>query len=56
MFGKKIISLADNTFKAGRHVISWDGKDHSGKEVGKGMFVVNLTAGKEVRSKRMIIY
>jgi hypothetical protein len=47
MFGKKIISLADNTFKAGRHVISWDGKDHSGKEVGKGMFVVNLTAGKE---------
>ncbi len=56
MFGKKIISLADNTFKAGRHVISWDGKDYSGKEVGKGIFVVNLTAGKEVRSKRMIIY
>ncbi|MCK4677212.1 MAG: SBBP repeat-containing protein [Bacteroidales bacterium] len=56
MLGKKIISLADNTFKAGQHVISWDGKDHSGKEVGKGMFVVNLTAGKEIRSKRMIIY
>lgn len=56
MFGKKIISLADNTFKAGRHVILWDGKDHSGKKAGKGMFVVNLTAGKEIRSKRMIIY
>lgn len=55
IFGEKIISLADNTFKAGEHVISWDGKNHSGKEVGKGMFVVNLTAGKEVRSIKMII-
>ena len=56
IFGGKIISLADNTFNAGQHVILWDGKNHSGKEVGKGMFVVNLTVREEVRSKKMIIY
>ncbi|MCD4663887.1 MAG: T9SS type A sorting domain-containing protein [Bacteroidales bacterium] len=56
IYGKKIISLADNTFNAGQHVILWDGKNHSGKEVSKGMFVVNLTVREEVRSKKMIIY
>jgi flagellar hook assembly protein FlgD len=54
MFGRRIVSLADKYYLAGRHTISWNGKNKSGKKIGHGIYLINLTAGKEYCAKRMI--
>ncbi len=55
LFGNWVISLADETFNAGKHVISWNGKDCFGEEIARGIYVIKLSAGKEVHMKKMIV-
>jgi hypothetical protein len=52
VMGRRVRTLADGPFGAGRHDIAWDGADDGGKPVAPGVYLVRLRAGAhEVRGK-----
>jgi glucose/arabinose dehydrogenase len=38
--GRRVVTLADGAFTAGRHVVEWDGRDAEGREVSAGVYLV----------------
>jgi len=40
---------------AGQYTEMWDGKDGSGRNVSSGMYLVNLKAGQDVVTKKVVI-
>jgi len=55
LLGKRIRTLVDEEQSDGEYLIRWDGKDGSGKMVASGNYIYQLSAGKFIRAKRMII-
>jgi hypothetical protein len=55
MFGRKIASLVDKHYLAGRHTVLWNGKNQSGIEIERGIYLINLTAEKEIRTKSIVV-
>ena len=53
--GSEIITLYNNTFFPGKTSLSWDGRNHSGKQVASGTYIYSLIVnGKLIGSQRMI--
>ena len=52
--GRRVRSLADDVRGAGRHVVTWDGRDEAGRRVGAGVYWARLVAGDQQRSQRMV--
>ena len=53
--GSEIITLYNNTFYPGKTSLSWDGRNHSGKQVASGIYIYSLIInGKLIGSQRMI--
>ena len=53
--GSEIITLYNNTFYPGITSLSWDGRNHSGKQVASGTYIYSLIInGKLIGSQRMI--
>jgi hypothetical protein len=49
MQGRIIRDLSEHVFEAGSHRVTWDGKDGTGKQAAKGIYVVRMTVqGKEM--------
>jgi flagellar hook assembly protein FlgD len=40
---------------AGRHQVTWDGRDTSGRQVASGVYFYRLQAGAETRSGKMVL-
>ena len=53
--GRLIRRLAKDALEAGRHSMSWDGRDGAGKKVGGGVYFYQLTAPGVEESRRMIL-
>lgn len=50
--GAEVRTLADGVFPSGNHALSWDGRDHAGRLMEPGAFlVVATTAGKALTRK-----
>ena len=56
MLGQNIRTLVRNQWhQAGFHVVSWDGKNDVGQEVGAGVYLYQLCAGDFVDSKKLVV-
>jgi hypothetical protein len=52
--GALVQTLITGTMTAGRHRITWNGRDHLGQPVASGIYLVSLTAG-EYRGQRKLV-
>jgi hypothetical protein len=50
LLGREVAMLMEGTLSAGRHVVSWDGR-----ELNSGMYVYRLEAGAFSASKVMVL-
>ncbi|MFA4948982.1 MAG: FlgD immunoglobulin-like domain containing protein [Candidatus Krumholzibacteriia bacterium] len=53
--GRAIASLADLDQPAGHYSFTWNGRDNLGKNVASGIYFCRLQAGKEMRSRKMVL-
>jgi len=53
--GQKVVTLMQGDYRAGAHVLRWDGRDANGGELGSGVYFYRLRAGVEVRTLRMVL-
>lgn len=54
VLGRRVATLADATFPAGRHAIAWDGATSAGERVRAGVYLCRMTAG-EFRARRTLV-
>lgn len=53
--GELVATIANRPMTEGRKEISWNAKDHSGREIASGLYFYNLVAGDFVQTKKMIL-
>ena len=53
--GEEVVTLVDGDKQAGMHQVVWHGKDHSGNDVGSGMYFYRLRYRESVEIKRMLL-
>lgn len=53
--GRLVRRLADEPFSAGRHGVTWDGRDSSGRPVGAGGYFVRLETPAEARETKLVV-
>ena len=54
LLGKQIKLLLAEKQDAGRHAVSWDGRDDIGKKVSKGIYFLRIEVGNLTTTKRLI--
>jgi flagellar hook assembly protein FlgD len=47
--------LADGEHKAGEFVLSWDGRDETGREVGSGIYFARLVSSDFTATRKMLL-
>lgn len=55
VLGNEIRVFVDRELSGGTYGIEWDGKDKNGHAVASGVYLYKLTAGKAVRSRKMLL-
>jgi flagellar hook assembly protein FlgD len=50
-----VATLVARAESAGRHVVTWDGRDARGQRVASGVYLVRLTAGTTLESTRVVL-
>jgi len=53
--GRLVQTLVDKRCAAGRHTVTWDGRDSAGRALASGTFLYRLEAGDYVSMKRMTL-
>lgn len=53
--GRAVATLTDETRDAGRHSLTWDGRDSSGRRVGPGLYLVRMDAGCFTGIRKMML-
>ena len=53
--GRHVQTLLDKRCAAGRHTVTWDGRDHAGYSLASGTYLYRLEAGDYVSMKRMTL-
>jgi flagellar hook assembly protein FlgD len=53
--GMRVRTLMRNETTAGTHLVSWDGRDESGRRLAPGLYVMHLRAGSVESSRRMFL-
>jgi hypothetical protein len=52
--GKEIITLVDKEMPAGSYEVKWNGKDNAGSLVASGVYLVKLSSGSFIQTKKMM--
>ncbi len=52
--GRRVRTLADGRYDAGRYDVRWDGADESGARVAGGFYFARFEAGGRVMEKRIV--
>ncbi len=55
VLGRRVATMADRVFGAGRHRLSWDGRDSKGRAVASGVYICRLDTGTGQDSRKMIL-
>jgi hypothetical protein len=55
VLGRRVATLTDRAFDAGRHRLIWDGKDDRGHPVASGVYICRLDAGAARDSRKMVL-
>jgi uncharacterized protein (DUF362 family) len=53
--GQRVRNLISSSFRAGEHIIQWDGKNDRGYKVSSGMYIVGVNSGNRIVSHRMMM-
>ena len=53
--GQRVRVLADGLYPAGRHLLTWDGRDASGRQVASGIYLYVLETPAGTRSRKMTL-
>lgn len=53
--GRRVALIADGAFPAGRHTITWRGRDDAGRAVPSGVYRALLTAGGARRARALVL-
>ena len=53
--GRLVETLVDRALPAGRHRVSWDGRDGQGRAIDSGVYFCLLRAGDEALTRRMLL-
>jgi len=53
--GRRVRTLLDGPIRAGKHSVSWDGRDGRGADVASGVYLYRLVAGKRMEIKRGVL-
>jgi flagellar hook assembly protein FlgD len=53
--GRLVRVLVDGSYNVGVFTALWDGRDEHGAEVSSGVYIYNITAGKFIGSKKMVL-
>src|SRR5262245_17323256 len=53
--GRLVRVLVQSSMPAGRHQVTWDGRDHDGRFVGAGVYFVQMKAGSFTASRTMTL-
>lgn len=54
LLGRRVARLVRGQTPAGRHVLTWDGRDEEGRGVGSGVYLYRLRAGRFVGVRKMV--
>lgn len=54
LLGQDIVTLVDRPQQAGRHSITWNGRNQTGATVSSGLYVCRLQVGSFIASRKMI--
>jgi len=55
VLGRQVRTLVDETRRAGRHVVEWDGRDDAGREVGSGVYHFQLVGAQGESSRKAVL-
>ncbi|MBN2416318.1 T9SS type A sorting domain-containing protein [bacterium] len=55
LLGQKIATLVDGRMTAGSHVVTWNGKDQFGRQVGTGVYIYRIDAGTFNATNKMLL-
>ena len=53
--GQKTLRLVDEVLKAGRHTVSWDGRDAHGRELASGVYIYRLKTGDRSATRKLLM-
>ncbi|MDP2984153.1 MAG: DUF362 domain-containing protein [Candidatus Latescibacter sp.] len=53
--GQRVRNLISTSFRAGEHIIRWDGTNETGSNVSSGMYIVGVYTGNRMVSHRMML-
>jgi hypothetical protein len=53
--GQRIATLTSGSLSAGRHEVTWQGRDDAGRAVPNGVYLYRLNAGGESLSRRLVL-
>jgi hypothetical protein len=53
--GRLVTNLLDEKWEAGRHEVTWNGKDDKGLAVASGVYFYRLTAGGKIINRKMLL-
>ena len=53
--GRRLVTMMNQRMAAGRHEVSWSGKDETGKLVGTGIYFCCLRAGSQQASRKLVL-
>ncbi len=53
--GRRVTRLLDRTLDAGTHRLDWNGRDGSGRAVAPGVYLIQVSLGAQVQSRRIVL-
>ncbi len=53
--GREVARLASETYPAGRHAVTWNGRDQTGREVASGTYLARVVAEGQVQTRKMVL-
>ena len=53
--GRRVATLAEDSFSAGNHQLTWNGRDNTGQTVAGGQYLMRLEAGGQSMTRKAIL-
>jgi flagellar hook assembly protein FlgD len=55
ILGQRVRELANRYFAAGRHQLTWNGRDSRGKSLASGVYLYRIVADGQAESRKMVL-
>jgi flagellar hook assembly protein FlgD len=55
LLGRKVRTLVQGSTEAGRHTVTWDGRDDAGRRVASGTYLCRMQAGDHVAVQSLVV-